>query len=155
MAKAVRRKVLNFEEMLERLRVAYQDRLSPPLGGYVYRFTVYLPILAEGNEVFTSRQRAQLARIFHACFAGYSETAVEGYPPWYGSWFPSGAQDPIIDRHTLLVLYTPQTEEAKDFFRHLRWILEQKHVANQEVVLIEHTSAWLVEAVPLPKERGA
>src|SRR5438874_538474 len=41
-------------------------------------------------------------------------------------------------------------EEAKDFFRQLRWILEQKQVASQEVVLIEHTTAWLVEASPLP-----
>jgi hypothetical protein len=31
----------------------------------------------------------------------------------------------------------------------LRWILEQKQVANQEVVLIEHTTAWLVESSPL------
>ena len=50
----------------------------------------------------------------------------------------------------MMVLYTPQIEEAKDFFRQLRWILEQRHVANQEVVLIEHTTAWLVEPSPLP-----
>ena len=49
----------------------------------------------------------------------------------------------------MLTLYTPQIDEAKDFFRQLRWILEQKHVANQDVVLIEHTTAWLVEPSPL------
>jgi hypothetical protein len=54
-----------------------------------------------------------------------------------------------VDCHTLMVLYTPQFEEAKDFFRQLRWILEQKQVANQDVVLIEHTTAWLVERSPL------
>jgi hypothetical protein len=44
----------------------------------------------------------------------------------------------------------PPIEETKDFFRQLRWILEQKHVANQEVILIEHTTAWLVEPSALP-----
>jgi hypothetical protein len=48
-----------------------------------------------------------------------------------------------------MVLYTPQTEEAKDFFRQLRWILEQEQVAKQDVILIEHTTAWLVEHSPL------
>ncbi len=56
----------------------------------------------------------------------------------------------MIDRHTLLVVYTPQIEEAKDFFRQLRWVLEQKQVANQDVVLIEHATVWLVESSPLP-----
>ncbi len=59
-----------------------------------------------------------------------------------------GATLPVIDRHTLMVVYTPQTDEAKSFFRQLRWVLEQKQVANQEVVLIEHTAAWLVESSP-------
>jgi hypothetical protein len=46
-----------------------------------------------------------------------------------------------VDRHTTLVVYTPQVEEAKDFFRQLRWVLEQRHIAGQEVVLIERTAA--------------
>jgi hypothetical protein len=91
-----------------------------------------------------------LANLFHACLGGYTETAAEGHPPLYGSWLPPGAAHPIVDRHIQLVLYTAQVEEAKDFFRQLRWILERKHVANQEVVLIEHTTAWLVESAPLP-----
>jgi hypothetical protein len=109
-----------------------------------------LPLLSEGKEVFTRAHRELLADLFHACCAGFTETSAEGHPPWYGSWVPSGATRPIIDRHTLQVVYTPQTDEAKDFFRRLRWILEQKQVANQEVVLIEHTTAWLVESSPLP-----
>src|SRR5262249_55253072 len=128
----------------------FRGRLNPPLGGFVYRFTIFVPLLSEGREVFSVRQRRLLAELFHDCCAGYTETSAEGHPPWYGSWAPPGAVHPIVDRHTLLVLYTPQTEAAKDFFRQLRWILEQKQVANQEVVLIEHTTAWLVEPSPLP-----
>jgi hypothetical protein len=49
------------------------------------------------------------------------------------------------------VLYSPQIEEAKDFFRCLRWVLEQDEDANQDVVLIEHVAAWLVEPTPMPE----
>jgi hypothetical protein len=135
--------------MLQTLKTSFHGRLAPPLGGFVYRFTIFLPLLSEGNEVFSRTQRALLADLFHACCKGFTETSAEGHPPWYGSWAPSEAARPVIDRHTLMVVYTPQTDEAKDCFRQLRWILEQKQVANQDVVLIEHTTAWLVESAPL------
>jgi hypothetical protein len=135
--------------MLEALRTSFQGRLAPPLGGFAYRFTIFLPLLSEGKEVFSRAQRELLAELFHACSKGFTETSAEGHPPWYGSWAPPGAARPVVDRHTLMVVYTPQTDEAKDFFCQLRWILEQKQVANQEVVLIEHTTVWLVESSPL------
>ena len=137
-----------FEQLLGQLSARFRNRLVPPLAGYVYRFTIYLPLLCEGKVVFSKTQRFLLARLFHECFAGFSETASEGNPPWYGSWAPPGSRRPIVDRHTLIVLYAPQIEEAKDFFGQLRWILERKETANQDVVLIEHVAAWLVEAAP-------
>jgi hypothetical protein len=137
------------EEMLQTLRASFQGKLFPPLGGFVYRFTIFLPLLSEGKTVFSKQQQFLLADVFHDCMRGFTETSAEGHPPLYGSWLPPGAARPIVDRHTVMVLYTPQVEEAKDFFRQLRWILEQKHVANQDVVLIEHTSVWLVEPSPL------
>lgn len=139
----------SLEEMLQTLKASYRGRLAPPLGGFVYRFTLFLPILSEGRPVFTDVQREALAKLFHSCMRGFTETMAESNPPWYGSWAPPGGRRPIIDCHTLMVVYTPQIDEAKDFFGQLRWILEQKQVANQEVVLIEHTTAWLVERTPL------
>lgn len=138
------------EEMLDELKSDFHGRLFPPLGGYVYRFSIYLPLLCEGKQVFSNYQQALLGRRFHACFAGYSETSSEGCPPWFGSWSPPGTSEPIIDRHTLIVVYSPQVEEAKIFFCRLRWILEQRQVAEQQVVLIEHIAAWLVEPIPPP-----
>jgi hypothetical protein len=135
--------------MLETLKTSFRAQLAPPLGGFVYRFTIFLPLLSDGKEVFSVAQRRMLAQLFHACCAGYTEASAEVHPPWSGSWTPPGSAEPIVDSHTLIVLYTPQTEAAKDFFRQLRWILEQKQVANQDVVLIEHTTAWLVESSPL------
>jgi hypothetical protein len=135
--------------MLQTLRASFEGRLAPPLGGFAYRFTVFLPLLSEGQVVFSDAHRGFLAKLFHACCAGFTQTASEGNPPWYGSWVPPGAARPMIDKHTLLVIYTCQTDEAKRFFRQLRWVLEQPQVAQQEVVLIEHAAVWLVESSPL------
>jgi hypothetical protein len=135
--------------MLHTLQSSYHRRLAPPLGGFVYRFTIFLPLLSEGREVFAMPQIRLLGNLFHACCGGFTLASMEVHPPFYGSWLPLGTAQPIVDRHTLMVLYTPQIEEAKDFFRQLRWVLEQKQVANQDVVLIEHTTAWLVERSPL------
>lgn len=126
--------------------------LRPKLHGFAYRFTLYLPLLSEGNPVFTEQQRDVLADLFHLRFEGYSATTIEGSPPWFGSWLPPGAQRPVIDRHQLFVVYTPQVEEAKTFFRHLKSILELKEVVRQDVVLVEHTVVWLMEGGLLPPE---
>lgn len=137
----------SFEAMVDSLREDFRNKLVPPLGGFVYRFTIYLPLLSEGKPVFTDHHRQALTRLFLSCMQGFSESASENTPPWHGSWAPPGSHRPVIDRHTLIVAYTPQIEDAKDFFRRLRWILECKHVANQDVVLIEHTTAWIVDKV--------
>jgi hypothetical protein len=139
---------------LDVLKTEPPGDLRPALTGYAYRFTLYLPLLAEGKPVFTSEQCDVLGDLFHARFAGFSATSMEGSPPWYGSWLPSGAVRPVIDRHVLFVLYTPQVEEAKTFFRYLKSILQLKEVANQDVVLIEQVTVWLLEARPLPQRRS-
>ena len=138
------------KELLAALKTKPHGDLRPTLAGYAYRFTLYLPLLSEGKAVFTSAQRDLLADLFHIRFEGYSATAIEGGPPWYGSWLPPGAERPIIDRHMVFIVYTPLVDEAKTFFRYLKSILELKEVANQDVVLIEHTTVWLMEGGLLP-----
>lgn len=91
-------------ELLEVLKTEPPGDLRPKLHGFAYRFTLYLPLLSEGNPVFTNQQRDLLADLFHSRFEGYSATTLEGSPPWYGSWLPSGAQRPVIDRHQLFVI---------------------------------------------------
>jgi hypothetical protein len=100
--------------------------------------------------VFTGAPCELLGDLFRTRCAGFSATAVEGSPPWYGSWLPPGAQRPVVDRHMLFVVYTPQVEEAQRFFRYLKSILELKDVAGQEVVLVEHVAVWLMEGGLLP-----
>src|SRR5262249_17234679 len=96
------------KELLGILKTEPLGDLRPPLAGYAYRFTLYLPLLAEGKPVFTGEQCNLLGDLFHARFAGFSATATEGSPPWCGSWLPPGAVKPVINRHMLFVLYTAQ-----------------------------------------------
>jgi hypothetical protein len=105
--------------------------------------------LARQAGFFSEEQRIVLNGLFHDCFGGFSQSSVEGLPPWSGSWLPAGADEPIVDQHILLVVYALQDVEALACFRQLRWILQQKQVADQEVVLVELMPVHLVEAAEL------
>jgi hypothetical protein len=136
----------SLEEAINALRRRYHQRLHPPLEGLAYRFTIWLPILAQGKPVFTRDQRVILNGLFHDCFGGFSESNVEGFPPWSGSWLPAETAEPIVDHHILLVIYALQDAQSLTCMRQLKWILQQEHVAAQEVVLIEQIPVHLIEA---------
>ncbi len=82
MAKKQLQKKPSLEEAIAWLRHRYGGRLAPPLEGLAYRFTIWLPILAQGKPVFSAEQRFLLSELFHDCFGGFSQSSVEGYPPW-------------------------------------------------------------------------
>jgi hypothetical protein len=81
----------SLEEGVAWLREHYRGKLAPPLEGLAYRFTIWLPILAQGRPVFTEPQRLILDDLFRDCFGGFSQTSVEGFPAWSGSWLPAVA----------------------------------------------------------------
>ena len=149
MARKQPAKKLSLEEAVALLQRRYRGRLAPPLEGLAYRFTVWLPILAQGKPVFSGQQRSLLNDLFHTCFGGYSQSNVEGFPPWSGSWLPPGSPEPIVDHHILIIVYTLQDAEALLCLRQLKWILQQEHVAAQEVVLIEQVPVHLIEAAEM------
>jgi hypothetical protein len=131
------------------LRQRYSGRLAPPLEGLAYRFTIWLPVQAKGRPVFSGEQRLLLYALFRDCFGGFSQSSLEGFPPWSGSWLPAGTDEPIVDHHILLIVYSLQDVEALTCLRQLKWVLQQHHVAAQEVVLIEQVPVHLVEAAEL------
>ncbi len=153
MAKKRRVENRSVDELITNLRTRYRGRLAPPLEGLAYRFTVWLPILARGKPVFSEDQQILLNGLFQDCFGGFSQSSVEGYPPWTGFWLPAGADQPIVDHHVLVVVYALQDTDAVNFFRHLKWILQRQDVAAQEVVLIEHVPVHLIEAAEMPQSR--
>ena len=149
MAKKLETKKPSLEEGLTILRRRNASKLAPPLDGLAYRFSIWLPILAYGKAVFTAAHRIALTRFFHDCFGGFTQSSLEGFPPWSGSWVPAGSSEPIVDQHLLLVVYTLQDASALTCMRQLKWILQQEHVAAQQVVLIEQVPVRLIEAEEL------
>jgi hypothetical protein len=135
------------EEVVAELRQRFGgQRLAPPLEGMAYRFTIWLPVLAKGAPVFSERQRLVLHDLLNDCFGGFTQSNLQGFPPWSGSWLPRGAEEPIVDQHIHLVVYALQDAEAVTCMRRLKWTLQQDHVAGQEVVLIEQVPIQFVEA---------
>jgi hypothetical protein len=145
MAKKHTPKNLSLDDAVALLRHRFGGRLAPPLEGLAYRFTIWLPVQARGKTVFSEEQRLLLSGLFHDCFGGFSQTSVQGYPPWSGSWLPPGADEPIVDQHILMVVYALQDGEAVSCFRQLKWVLQQKQVAAQQVVLVEQVPVTLIE----------
>jgi hypothetical protein len=140
---------LALEDAVALLRQRYGGRLLPSLEGLAYRFTIWLPVQSQGMPVFTEEHKAHLYDLFHDCFGGYTQFRLEGFPPWSVSWLPSGRTEPVVDHHIVLILYTLQDAAATARMRQLKWILQQQHVAAQQIVLIEQVPVQLVEAEEL------
>jgi hypothetical protein len=137
------------EDSIALLRQRYGGRLAPPLEGLAYRFTVWLPVQSHGKPVFSGVHRILLNDFFHDCFGGYSQSSLEGFPPWSGSWLPPGTDQAIVDHHILLIVYTLQDAEALVCMRQLKWVLQQDEAAAQQVVLVEQVPVHLIEATEL------
>ena len=127
----------------------FRGALKPPLDGLAYRFTIWLPVQAQGKPVFTGEQQAHLFKLFHVCCGGCSHSRIEGFPPWSGSWLPEGAEQAIVDHHILVIVYTLQDTHAVTLMQQLKWLLQQEHIAAQQVVLIEQMPVQFVEAAEL------
>jgi hypothetical protein len=149
MGKKLPPKKLGLDEGIALLRARYGGRLMPSLEGLAYRFTIWLPIQSRGQVVFSEEQRFDIGGLLNHCFGGYSQSRLEGFPPWSGSWLPEGSDDPIVDHHVLLIVYSVQDSAALVCIRQLKWLLQQKHVAAQQIVLIEQVPVHLVEAAEL------
>jgi hypothetical protein len=140
---------LSLEEAVAVLQQCYGGRLAPPLEGMAYRFTIWLPVLAKGAPVFSEHQRHLLHDLLDQCFGGFSQSNLQGFPPWTGSWRPIGAAESVVDQHIHLVVYALQDTESVGFMRRLKWALQQEHVAAQQIVLIEQVPVQFVEAAEL------
>lgn len=149
MAKKQLPRKLSLEDGVAQLQRRYGGQLKPPLEGLAYRFTIWLPVQSRGQPIFTKAQRTTLFGLFQVCCGGCSQSTLEGFPPWSGSWLPEHTAEPIVDHHILVIVYTLQDAEAVACMRQLKWLLQQDHVAAQEVVLIEQVPVQFVEAAEL------
>lgn len=94
-------------------------RLTFPLQGQAYRFTLLLPVLdVAGNTLFTPAERTQLRQRFAEDFGGYTcdENIVQ---PLVAGGYLDVSGEHVIDRHTRFEVLTKQTPEAMDYFEDL------------------------------------
>ena len=64
------------------LRQRFGGRLAPPLEGFAYRFTIWLPVQAKGRPVFFQAHRRVLCDLLNTCFGGFSQSHLEVAPAW-------------------------------------------------------------------------
>ena len=69
------------EDAIATLRRRYAGLLAPPLEGLAYRFTIWLPILAQGRPVFSEGQQSYLNGLFHDCFVVFPSPASKAFRP--------------------------------------------------------------------------
>lgn len=149
MAKKQPQGKLSLEEGAAYLKQRFGGRLVPRLEGLAYRFTIWLPVQSGGKPVFTRQQQAITYDLLLTCCDGCSQTTLEGFPPWTGSWLPEIGEQPISDQHILLIVYTLQDADAATCLRHLKWLLQQHHIAAQQVVLFEQVPVNLLESLAI------
>jgi hypothetical protein len=127
--------------------------LTPPrLQGHAFRFKIVLPILSQtGEEVFTADHLIVLHDLLNRRCGGSMASASGTSPTWYGSYQPQPEAESVKDYNTVFYVYTRQIDAADRFFGLLKTIL--KKAGKQDEILIERAAVWLVEAIPLPRER--
>jgi hypothetical protein len=136
----------------EDLRVPSLALDPPRLQGHAFRFTIVLPLLSQtGEVVYTSDHLRRLVEALDRRCGGILASSSLSHPTWYGSYVPEPGAEPVKDYHTILYIYTRQTDAADRFFQLLKTILKTAGLQEQEEILVERTPVWLVEAVPLPR----
>jgi hypothetical protein len=127
--------------------------LDPPrLQGYAYRYKIVLPLLSgTGEEVFTDYHLGILFDLFERRCGGSLASASVVHPTWYGSYRPEPGAEPVKDYHSIIYVYTRQTDAADRFFSLLKTILKKAGFQAQDEILMERAAVWLVEAAPLPR----
>src|SRR5436190_13269079 len=93
----------SLDEAVALLRRRYGGRLAPPLEGLAYRFTVWLPILAQGKPVFSEKQQSLLNASFATALADFPSPTSNAIRPGPAPGFPR--ERVIVDYHILLIIY--------------------------------------------------
>lgn len=140
-----------------------QLRLSFPLRGPAYRFSLLLPELnSSGDVIFGRKEREDLQVMFSRVFGGYTCTESVTQPLMSGGYLDKDEQH-IVDSHTLFEVYTRQSREAVRYFEDLgknltlysRTIIAQRvpGYLGEEQIIAHYTSMYILDtAVPRVEE---
>lgn len=109
-------------------------RLPPSLSGYAYKFTLTIPLLFEGREVFSGLDKVKLLGLLTEDFGGCTCTEDIVHPLFAGTWIDE--QGNIVkNNNAMYVIYATQTDKSKEYFKTLQLNLQKS--SGEEKILIE------------------
>lgn len=127
---------------LQRRSVAKAAMQLPGLRGYAHRYTIFFPLLSGDTRraILSERDAVTVGDLLNDIFGGCSiETAVDK-PPLTGLW--KKAKQRIVDGHSRIVVYSAPTNDADEFFVHLKSTLEK--ASGEDIILIERSAVSIL-----------
>ena len=110
------------------------------LRGFVYRFTLVIPILLEGERVFSDENRTRLRDLLTEDFGGCTYTNDINHPLFEGTYQMDG--EVVVNQNAMYVVYALQSEDSIDYFRTLQSNLETH--TGEEKILVEMLALTLL-----------
>jgi hypothetical protein len=110
------------------------------LKGFVYKFTLVLPIMFEGKQVFSEEDRILLRDLLTADFGGCTYTNDINHPLFEGTYQMDN--EVALNQNAMYIVYALQSEDSIDYFRTLQKNLE--NYTGEEKILIEMMALTLL-----------
>ncbi|MBI1926176.1 hypothetical protein HYR99_18235 [Candidatus Poribacteria bacterium] len=110
------------------------------LRGFVYRFTLVIPIMLEGKQVFSEGDRILLRNLLTEDFGGCTYTNDINHPLFEGTYQMDN--EVVVNQNAIYMVYALQNEDSIDYFRTLQRNLEIH--AGEEKILVEMMALTLL-----------
>lgn len=116
-------------------------RLFPNLSGYAYKFTLIIPLLFKGKEVFSASDKKKLLDLLSEDFGGCTCSGDITHPLYVGTSMNKKGEI-VKNNNAMYTVYALQTDESIEYFQALQSNLQE--YSSEEKILVEMTSVTLL-----------
>ena len=110
------------------------------LCGFVYRFTLVIPVMFEGKRVFSEVDRTLLRNLLTEEFGGCTYTKDINHPLFEGTY--QMENEVVINQNAMYIVYALQNDSSIDYFQTLQKNLETH--TGEEKILVEMMALTLL-----------
>ena len=110
------------------------------LSGFVYRFTLVIPVMLQGKLVFSEVDRMHLRNLLTEDFGGCTYTNDVNHPLFEGTY--QMENEVVVNQNAMYVVYALQNDSSIDYFRSLQKNLETH--TREEKILVEMMALTLL-----------
>ena len=110
------------------------------LSGFVYRFTLVIPVMLEGERVFSEADRTLLRKLLTEDFGGCTYTKDVNHPLFEGTY--QMENEVVINQNAMYIVYALQNDDSITYFRTLQKNLET--YTGEEKILVEMMALTLL-----------